>query len=117
MVFVLLFTACSLTVSVIAGVLERRRPFALLRASGVRIGELRRIVLLETAAPLAITVLFGAGLATVQSLAATSPEYWVLPSTEYLAGLGLGVLVAFAVSLVALPFLDTATRFDAVRFE
>lgn len=47
MVFVLIFTACSLTVSVIAGVLERRRPFAVLRASGVRLGELRRIVLLE----------------------------------------------------------------------
>ncbi|GFJ93934.1 hypothetical protein Prum_075760 [Phytohabitans rumicis] len=116
-VFILLFTACSLTVSVIAGILERRRPFALLRASGVRIGELRRIVLLETGAPLALTVLFGVGLATVQSLATIPPKDWILPSGEFFAGLGVGVLAAFAVSLTALPFMDTATRLDTVRFE
>lgn len=28
-----------------------------------------------------------------------------------------GVLAAFAVSLIALPFMDTATRFDTVRYE
>jgi hypothetical protein len=117
MVVVLLFTACSLTVSVITGVVERRTPFALLRASGVRIGELRRVVLLETGAPLAITVLFGVGLATLQSFVTVSPGNWVLPGTGYLAGLGLGVLAAFAVSLIALPFMNTATRFDTVRFE
>jgi ABC-type antimicrobial peptide transport system permease subunit len=116
-VFVLLFTACSLTVSVIAGVLERRRPFALLRASGVRLGELRWVVLLETGAPLAFAVLFGVALATLQSLVAFSPDTWVLPRAEFFAGIGGGVLVAFAVSLFALPFMNTATRLDAVRFE
>jgi FtsX-like permease family len=117
MAFILIFTACSLTVSVITGVLERRRPFAMLRASGVRIGELRRIVLLETGAPLAVTVLFGVGLATVQSLATIPPGNWFLPSTGFFAGLGAGVLAAFAVSLIALPFMETATRLDTVRFE
>lgn len=117
MVFILVFTACSLTVSVITGVLERRRPFALLRASGVRLGELRRVVLLETGAPLAVTVLFGVGLATVQSLATIPPKDWFLPSAGFFAGLGAGVLAAFAVSLIALPFMETATRLDTVRFE
>jgi predicted lysophospholipase L1 biosynthesis ABC-type transport system permease subunit len=117
MVFVLIFTACSLTVSVITGVLERRRPFALLRASGVRLGELRRIVLLETAAPLGLTVLFGVGLATVQALVMIPPGDWILPSAEFFAGLGAGVLAAFVVSLAALPFLDPATRLDTARFE
>jgi hypothetical protein len=116
-VFILLFTACSLTVSVVAGVLERRRPFALLRASGARLGELRRIVLLETGAPLAVTVLFGAGLATVQSLATLPPGDWVLPSTGFLAGLGAGVVASLAISLIALPFMNAATRLDTVRFE
>jgi hypothetical protein len=117
MVFVLTFTACTLTVSVITGVLERRRPFALLRASGVRLGELRRIVFLETGVPLAFTVLLGAGLATLQSLATIPPKDWTLPSAEFLAGLGAGVLAAFAVSLTALPFMNTATRLDTVRLE
>jgi hypothetical protein len=117
MVFVLVFAACSLTVSVIAGVLERRRPFALLRASGVRLGELRRIVLLETGAPLALAVLFGAGLAAVEVLAPNRPADWVLPSGEFFAGLGLGALAAFVVSLAALPFLEVATRLDTARFE
>jgi hypothetical protein len=116
-VFILIFTACGLTVSVIVGVLERRRPFALLRASGVRIGELRRMVLLETGAPLALTVLLGVGLATVQSLATIPPDRWILPSGEFFAGLGGGAAAAFAISLIALPFMDTATRLDTVRFE
>jgi hypothetical protein len=117
MVFILLFTACSLTVSVIAGVLERRRPFALLRASGMRLRELRRVVLLETGAPLAFAVVFGVGLAALQSFVAFSPGNWVLPRAEFFAGLGGGVLAAFAVSLIALPFMNTATRLDAIRFE
>ncbi|WP_433366150.1 FtsX-like permease family protein [Actinoplanes sp. CA-142083] len=117
MSFVLILTACSLTVSVIAGVLERRRPFALLRASGVRLGELRRIVLLETGAPLAVTLLLGVGLATVQSLAVVPPSEWVVPSAQFLAGLGVGAVIAYAVSLVALPFMETATRLDTARFE
>lgn len=117
LVFVLTFAACGLTVAVIAGVHERRRPFALLRASGVRLGELRRIVLLEIGAPLAFTVLSGAGLATLQALVTVAPRDWILPTTGFLVGLGVGVLAAFAVSLAALPFMDTATRQETVRFE
>ncbi|GAA4461278.1 ABC transporter permease [Phytohabitans houttuyneae] len=117
MVIILIFTACSLTVSVITGVLERRRAFAALRASGVSLGQLRRVVLLETGAPLAITVLFGVGLATVQSLATFTPDEWTLPGGEFVAGLGAGVLAAFAVSLIALPFMNAATRLDTVRYE
>jgi hypothetical protein len=117
MIFVLILTACSLTVSVITGVLERRRPFALLRASGVRLGELRRIVLLETGAPLLVTLVLGVGLATVQSLAFVPPSEWVVPSARFLAGLGVGAVIAYAVSLIALPFMETATRLDTARFE
>ncbi|BCB83247.1 FtsX-like permease family protein [Phytohabitans suffuscus] len=117
MVFVLVLTACSLTVSVITGVLERRRAFAALRASGVSLGQLRRVVLLETGAPLAITVLFGVGLATLQSLATIRPDDWILPGVEFVAGLGGGVLAAFTVSLIALPFMNAATRLDTVRYE
>jgi FtsX-like permease family len=117
MAFVLLVAACSLTVSVINGVLERRRPFALLRASGVRLGELRRIVMLETGVPLLLTVLFGVGLAMLTTYAAAPPSTWMWPSAGFLSGLGIGAVAAFAVSLIALPFMDVATRYDSVRFE
>ena len=60
--FVLLVAACSLTVGMLAGVIERRRPFALLRASGLRLGELRQVVFLETAAAMLVTAAVGVGL-------------------------------------------------------
>src|SRR5690606_1955144 len=63
LVFVLLVAARTLTVSVITAVLERRRPCALLRASGVRAGELRTVVLLETGVPLAAAVVGAVGVA------------------------------------------------------
>jgi hypothetical protein len=117
MVFILILTACSLTVSVITGVLERRRPFAQLRASGVSLGELRRIVLLETGAPLAVTLLLGVGLAVLQSLIFIAPSDWILPSGRFLAGLAVGAVAAYGVSLIALPFMSSATRLDSVRYE
>jgi ABC-type antimicrobial peptide transport system permease subunit len=117
MIFILLVAACSLTVSAVSGILERRRPFALLRASGMRLGELRAVVLLETGIPLGFTVLVAVGLATLQSLAAVPLKDWILPSTEFIIGLGIGVPVAFAVCLIALPFMNAATSLDSVRYE
>jgi hypothetical protein len=38
-------------------------------------------------------------------------------AAEFLIGLGAGVPAAFAVTLIALPFLDAATRHDTVRLE
>ena len=67
--FVLLVAACSLTVGMLAGVIERRRPFALLRASGLRLGELRQVVLLETAAAMLVTGAVGVALAMATSYA------------------------------------------------
>ncbi|NUT36903.1 MAG: hypothetical protein HOV79_27930 [Hamadaea sp.] len=117
MVFILIVSACTLTVSVINSVMERRRPFALLRASGVRLGELRRIVLLETGVPMAATVLLGVGVAMLMTYALAPPDTWVLPSGAFFVGLGLGAVAAFLVSLIALPFMDLATRHDNIRFE
>jgi hypothetical protein len=41
----------------------------------------------------------------------------VWPTGGFLAGLGIGVLAAFAISLIALPLMDIATRHDSARFE
>jgi hypothetical protein len=117
--FVLLVAACSLTVGMLAGVLERRRPFALLRASGLRLGELRRVVLLETAAAMLVTAAVGVGLGMASSYAFAlfNDMAWTWPDGGVFAMVGVGVLAALALSTMALPLLDAATRPDAVRYE
>ena len=59
--FVLIVGAFGLAASMVSGLVERRRPFALLRASGVHLGELRRAVLLETAATMAVLAAYCTG--------------------------------------------------------
>jgi len=115
--FVLFVAACSLTVSVVAGLLERRRPFALLRASGVRLGELRLIALLETAAPLLLTVLGGMATAFVVMFLSLPRAEWALPGPGFFAGAAASVVVTLAVCLVTWPLVDATTRHDNVRYE
>jgi ABC-type lipoprotein release transport system permease subunit len=67
--FVLVAAARSLAVGMAAGVIERRRPFARLRASGLRLGELRQVVFLETAAAMLVTAAVGVGLGLASSYA------------------------------------------------
>jgi len=117
MVFVMLVAAASLTLSVINGIMERRRPFALLRASGVRLGQLRRFVLLETGIPLVVTVFGGVGLAMLLTRVMLPPELWAMPEPTFFIGLAASTLLAFAVSLIALPLMNFATRHDSIRFE
>ena len=117
--FVLLVAACSLTVGMLAGVIERRRPFALLRASGLRLGELRQVVFLETAAAMLVTAAVGVGLgmATSYAVALFGDLVWRWPDVGVFAMVGVGVLAALILSTMALPLLNAATRYDAVRYE
>ncbi|WP_327587230.1 hypothetical protein OHA25_09660 [Nonomuraea sp. NBC_00507] len=117
--FVVLLAGCSLTVGVVAGLIERRRPFALLRASGVRLGELRRILLLESVVPLVLAVALGAGLGAAASyaMAVAQGDRWFPPGLDFAGGLAAGVLAALAVTAAALPLMNVTTRYDAVRYE
>ena len=117
--FVLVVAACSLTLGMVAGVIERRRPFALLRASGLRLAELRQVVFLETAAAMLVTAAVGVGLGLAASYAlATYGELaWALPDPAVFAVVGTGVLAALVLTTLSLPLVDAATRHDSVRFE
>jgi len=117
--FVLVVAACSLTVGMVAGIIERRRPFALLRASGLRLGELRQVVFLETVAAMLVTAAVAMGLAMASSyaLALFGEMVWRWPDVGVFAMVGIGVLAALLLSTMALPLLDAATRHDAVRYE
>src|ERR1022692_681370 len=54
---------CSLAVSVGGGLVDRKRPFTLLRVGGTPLGTLSRVVLLEAVLPLAAAVVAAAGIA------------------------------------------------------
>jgi ABC-type antimicrobial peptide transport system permease subunit len=103
----------------LAGVIERRRPLALLRASGLRLGELRQVVFLETAAAMLVTAAVGVGLGMASSyaLALFGDMIWTWPDAGVFVMVGIGVLAALILSTIALPLLDAATRHDAVRYE
>jgi hypothetical protein len=117
--FVLIVGAFGLTASMVSGLIERRRPFALLRASGVYLGELRRAVLLETAATMTFVSVVGVGIGMVLAYAATrqGDVAWRWPGAEVYTLIGGGVLAALLFSTIALPLLSLTTRHDAVRFE
>jgi hypothetical protein len=65
----LTIAGCSLAVAVAAGIIERKRPFALLRLAGMHLAELQRTALLEAAAPLLLiasaSALLGLGTSAV----------------------------------------------------
>src|SRR5581483_4894613 len=59
---------CSLAVSVAGGLSERKRPFSLLRLTGVPLRVLRRVVALESVVPLLVVAVLaiGTGLLSAQ---------------------------------------------------
>jgi hypothetical protein len=91
----------------------------MLRASGLRLGEIRQVVFLETAAAMLVTAAVGValGLASSYALALFGDMAWAGPVAGVFAMIGVGVLAALILSTMTLPLLDVATRHDAVRYE
>jgi hypothetical protein len=118
--FTLAIAGCSLAVAVAAGVIERKRPFSLLRLAGMRLAELQRTALLEAAAPLLLIALASAALglgtsAVIVGMAGGIP--WQPPSVGYWVSLASGLIVALGVAAAALPLLGRTTAPSSVRFE
>ncbi|MDF5755463.1 FtsX-like permease family protein [Spongiactinospora sp. TRM90649] len=121
-VLTILVAACGLVVAVGGGLVERRRPFTLLRLCGTPTRTLYRVVVIESALPLvlaaALAVLAGLGVAgpVVEQLGLRNVS-WALPGAGYLLTLGGGLAVTFLVILTALPPLRRFTTPDNARFE
>ena len=117
--FVLIIGAFGLAASMVGGMIERRRPFALLRASGVYLSELRRSLLLETAATMAVVSVVGVGIGMLLAYGSTRQGgvVWRWPGADMYGLIGGGVLAALLFSAIALPLLNLTTRHDAIRFE
>jgi|GEM_PF-2887641 len=86
LLFMLVTTAAGLTVGGAGSLVERRLPFAVVRAADMQTSELRRIVLRETAAPLLVTTAAGIllGLAASAAMAASTGQPWNGPGPAFL---------------------------------
>jgi hypothetical protein len=118
----LVIAGCSLAVSVGGGLMERKRPFTLLRVTGVQVRVLYRVVLVESVLPLNLTavVAAAAGLGTAASTLRTlGPKVGSipLPGHVYFLTLGCALVASLAVLLATLPLLNRITVPDEVRFE
>jgi hypothetical protein len=118
----ILVAGCSLAVSIGGGLVDRKRPFTLLRVGGTPLGTLSRVVLLEAVVPLAAAVMIAVGIA--YGMCATAVMRLTPPGTPipdlngtYWAALGVGLAVALAVIAATLPLLARITTPASVRFE
>jgi hypothetical protein len=118
----LLVAGCSLAVTVGGNLVERKRPFTLLRVSGTPIGTLYRVVLLEAILPLAAATVVAAGVAygiSVLTVDRMAPAGTPTPTLGhvYFATMGVGLLISLVVILVTMPVLGRMTAPSNVRFE
>ncbi len=113
---------CSLAVAIGGGLVDRKRPFTLLRVGGTPLGTLARVVLLEAVLSLAAAVVAAAGIAYGMSVLAVirlAPPGTPVPGLNgtYWATLGAGLAIALAAICVTLPLLGRMTTPATVRFE
>ena len=121
-VLTLLVAGCSLAVAAGGSLVERKRPFSLLRLTGTPTRVLYKVMLLEALLPLAaatiLAVATGYGLAVIAAMK-ISPAGTPVPTppASYYLTMGLGLLAALALISGTLPFLSRITRSDNARFE
>ncbi len=116
----LLIAGCSLAVAMAAGVSERKRPFSLLRLAGVPLAVLRRVVALETAAPLIVIAIASAAIGLVASDLFLRSQLGLtlrLPGATYYLIVFGGLAGALAIIASALPLLNRITRPENARME
>ena len=116
----------SLALAVVGGLLDRRRPFALLRQSGVELRQLRMVLLLEAGAPLIAVAVLSCALGVLVSqllLVVTGffdPESGTaipLPSPSLAVLLFASVAGALAIVSAALTIVGPVTSLEETRFE
>jgi hypothetical protein len=116
----LCIAGCSLAVSVVAGLNDRKRPFSLLRLTGVQLSLLRRIVVLESAVPLLVIAVLatGAGFLAAELFLKSQMGYSLRPpGAEYYITVLTGLAVSLGVIASTLPLLRRITGPETARNE
>lgn len=119
-VLTLLVAGCSLAVAVAGGLLDRRRPFALLRMAGTPVARLRAVLVVEAAAPLLSIAVLSAVLGVAVSqlvLRIAGVPAVPLPDASVAILLVGSVGGALAVVATVLPLVGTVTALEETRFE
>ncbi|MEV7022316.1 FtsX-like permease family protein [Kitasatospora sp. NPDC093558] len=109
---------CSLAVSVVAGLSDRRRPFAILRLTGAPLRLLQRVIGLESALPLLVVaaISIGTGFAAAAMFLKSQMEYdLVSPGALYYGLTGFGLLASLGIIASTLPLLRRITGPEAAR--
>lgn len=118
---VTLFVAvASLIVSTIGGLMERRRSLYTLRLGGMRLAQLKRLVMVESAAPLLITSILSCSLGVWTGAVFTSTFSTTLKpvlTPTYFAIVGIGLAAAIIGIYLILPMVDKLTRVEANQTE
>jgi hypothetical protein len=111
---------CGLAVSIAGGLSERKRPFSLLRLSGVSLRVLRRVVALESAVPLLVVaaVAIGTGLLAAQLFLKAQLQYSLhAPGPEYYLIVLIGLAASLGIIASTLPLLRRITGPETARNE
>jgi hypothetical protein len=111
---------CSLAVSVAAGLTDRKRPFSLLRLTGVPLGMLRRVVALESAVPLVVIAVISAGTGLLGAALFLRSQFDVSfqpPGMQYYLIVLAGLVVSLGIIASTLPLLQRITGPEVARNE
>jgi hypothetical protein len=111
---------CTLAASVAAGLADRKRPFSLLRLTGARVAMLRRVVALESAAPLlaVAAVAIGTGFAASAMFASAQLRHpLVAPGAAYYLITAAGIAVSLGIIAATFPLLARITGPEVARNE
>ncbi|MFE9958159.1 FtsX-like permease family protein [Micromonospora sp. NPDC005299] len=111
---------CSLAVSVAGGLSDRKRPFSMLRLTGVQLRTLRRVVALETVVPLLLVaaVAIGMGFLAAHLFLRAQLGYTLLaPHGSFYLMVACGLAVSLGIVASTLPLLRRITGPETARNE
>jgi hypothetical protein len=116
----LAIAGCSLAVSAAAGLTDRKRPFSLLRLTGVPLRLLRRVVSLESTVPLIVAAAIAAGTGLLAAGLFLQAQFGVSlhsPGTTYYLSVLAGLLISLGLIAATLPLLNRITGPETARNE
>ena len=116
----LIIAACSLAVSIAAGLGERKRPFSLLRLTGVPTTLLHRVIALESALPLFLVAAVSMAVGLVSAALYLHSQVGIafsLPGITYWATVAAGLAASLAIIASTFPLLNRITGPEAARNE
>ena len=116
----LIIAACSLAVNIAAGLSERKRPFSLLRLTGVPTALLHRVVALESALPLLLVAAVSIAVGLVSAALYLHSQVGIafsIPGIAYWATVIGGLAASLAIIASTFPLLNRITGPEVARNE